>query len=65
MQTPAERSARMRRARALQQQQELNRMLQRVKILADTEDERIVLAWRVGKMAGKSARWRQRHGKAE
>ena len=58
--TPAERSAQMRRARALQQQQAVNRMLQRVKVLADDEDTRLVLAWRLGKGCAKSQRYRVR-----
>jgi hypothetical protein len=68
MQTPAERSARMRRARALQQRQDINRMVQRVKALADGEEARLVMAWRYGKIAAKSARYRlrkrQQQGKA-
>jgi hypothetical protein len=60
MQTPAERSERMRRARALQQRQEINRMVQRVKAMADGEEARLVMAWRYGKVAGKSARYRRK-----
>jgi hypothetical protein len=37
---------------------EVYRMIQRVKVLGATEDERIVLAWRYGKGAAKSARYR-------
>lgn len=58
--TPEARSAQMRRARALQMQQQINRMLQRVKALADTEDARIILAWRYGKASAKTARYRER-----
>ena len=60
LQTPAQRSAQMRRARWLQQQQGINRMLVRVKVLGQTEDERIVLAWRMGKGCAKSQRYRLR-----
>jgi hypothetical protein len=49
----------------LRYQQEVNRMLQRVKVLADTEDARLILAWRHGKYAGYQARHRaQRKGAA-
>ena len=58
--TPEQRAERMRRARWLQQQQQVNRMLQRVKVLADDEDMRLVLAWRYGKACAKSQRYRQR-----
>jgi hypothetical protein len=58
LQTAEARSAQMRRARWLQQRQDIHRMLQRVKVLADGEDARLVLAWRYGKRALKSARWR-------
>src|SRR5262249_47010696 len=60
LQTPEQRQAQMKRARDLQHQQEINRMLLRVKALADTEDERLMLAWRYGKAALKSARYRQK-----
>lgn len=60
LQTPEQRRARARHMRALQGRQEINRMVQRVKALADTEDERLVLAWRYGKQALKSARYRQK-----
>jgi hypothetical protein len=42
--------------------QQIDRMLHRVKVLADTEDERIILAWRDGKQAAKSARYREQTG---
>lgn len=58
-----ERRAMLRRIRALQWQQDTNRMLQRVKALADTEDARLILAWRYGKRAANTARYR-RKGKA-
>lgn len=37
-----------------------SRLIARVKVLADTEDERIWMAFRYGKGALKSAKWRQR-----
>lgn len=37
---------------------EVFRMIQRVKYYGRTEDERIVLAWRAGKRAAKSQRYR-------
>jgi hypothetical protein len=50
----------MRMARALQQRQDINRMVQRVKAMADGEEARLVMAWRYGKVAGKSARYRRK-----
>lgn len=35
-------------------------MIQRVKYLGQTEDERLVLAWRYGLGAGKTRRYRQK-----
>ena len=59
--TPASaRSAQMRHARRLQQQQQINRMIQRVMVLGETERDRLVLAWRYGKGCLKSATYRQR-----
>lgn len=60
MQSPEQRKAAASRMRAMQWAQEINRMLLRVKVLADREDERLVLAWRYGKMAAKSARYRRK-----
>ena len=60
LQTPAQRSAQMRKARRLQQQQGINRMLVRVRVLADSEDDRLVLAWRYGLRASKARRYRLR-----
>ena len=59
-QTPEERSALGRRAQQAQGQDILQRLLARVKCFADTEDARIVLAWRLGKMAAKSRRYKLR-----
>jgi hypothetical protein len=59
MQPVEQRRETLRRIRALQWQQSINRMLQRVKVLADTEDARLVLAWRYGKAAAKTRRYRQ------
>ena len=59
-QTPEQRSTQMRRARWMAQQQEINRMILRVKAMADGEDARLVMAWRYGKGAGKSGRYRAR-----
>lgn len=50
----------LRRIRALQWQQDTNRMLQRVKALADTEDARLILAWRYVKRAANTARYRRK-----
>jgi hypothetical protein len=60
MQPAEQRRATCRRIRALQWAQTINRMLLRVKVLADTEDARLILAWRYGKAAAKSERYRQR-----
>lgn len=38
--------------------QQMNRMLQRVKVLADAEDARLILAWRYGLRASKARRYR-------
>lgn len=54
----------MRKAIRLKFQRDINRMVQRVKVLADSEDERLVLAWRYGKAAAKSDRYRQRKASA-
>jgi hypothetical protein len=62
--TPAERTARAKVMQTKRYQQEVNRMLQRVKVLADTEDERLILAWRHGKYAGYQARHRAQKGQA-
>jgi len=43
---------------------QIARLLQRVKVLADGEDARILLAWRIGKIARKSARFREKQGRA-
>lgn len=59
MQTPEQRRATLQRIRALQWQQDINRMLLRVKAMADSEDARLVLAWRYGKGSAKSARYRR------
>lgn len=63
MQPDEQRRATLNRIRALQWQQVIDRMLHRVKVLADTEDARLVLAWRYGKATAKSRRYRQ-HAKA-
>lgn len=47
---------RMRRA---QQQQAIDRMITRCKVFADTEDERLVLAWRYGLSAARHRRYRE------
>lgn len=59
-QTPEQRRVMCNRIRSLQWAQDINRMLLRVKALADTEDARLVLAWRYGKSAAKSARYRRK-----
>jgi hypothetical protein len=62
--TPEERTARARVMQKMRYAREINRMLQRVKVLADTEDERLILAWRHGKYAGYQARHREQKGAA-
>jgi hypothetical protein len=57
-QTPERRSEIAYRGRMRQFRGEVYRMIQRVKVLGQTEDERIVLAWRHGKDAARTARWR-------
>ena len=47
-----------RKMKAAQFQQLIARMIQRVKYLGQTEDERIVLAWRYGLGASKQRRYR-------
>src|SRR5690348_16237273 len=59
-QTCRERLALARRASAAYQAAMIARMIQRVKVLGRTEDERIVLAWRYGKSAAKSQRHRRK-----
>lgn len=56
----ADRRAQMRHAIRMKFQRDIARMLQRVKVLADTEDERLVLAWRYGKGAAKAQRYREK-----
>lgn len=56
----AQRQATCQRIRAMQWTQAMNRMLLRIKVMADTEDARLVLAWRYGKNAARSARYRER-----
>lgn len=64
MQPAEQRRATCSRIRGLQWAQDVNRMLQRVKALADTEDARLVLAWRYGKGSknSKAYRLREAHG---
>lgn len=37
-----------------------DRLLARVKVFADTPDQRILLAYRFGRMAARGQRWRER-----
>lgn len=60
LQGPEQRRACMTRIRALQWAQEMNRMIGRVRVLADTEEARLVLAWRYGKSARKAQRYREK-----
>lgn len=57
-QSPERRSEIAKRGRMKQFRGEVFRMLQRVKVLGNTVDEQIVLAWRYGKGAAKSQRYR-------
>lgn len=59
-QTPEHRRRIALHARERQGANELRLMVERVKTLADTEDQRLALAWRLGKMAAKSERFRFR-----
>lgn len=56
--TAEQRSAKAKRIAALRLAQQINRMILRVKVLADSEDERLVLAWRYGLRSSKSRRYR-------
>ena len=56
--TPEQRSAKGKRIAALRMAQQINRMIQRVKVLGDTENERLVWAWRYGLRASKVRRYR-------
>lgn len=61
-QTPERRLEIARMARAAQMTDGFERLLARVKTFARTEDQRILLAWRIGKQAAKSDRYRRTHG---
>jgi hypothetical protein len=56
--TPDQRSEKGKRIARLRQAQSINRMIQRVRVLADTEPERLILAWRYGLRASKVRRYR-------
>lgn len=59
-QSAAKRSEIARAGRLRLGREDTLRMIARVKYFGRTEDERIVLAWRYGKSAAKSARYRMR-----
>ena len=61
--TFAERQQRAHAARYAQRSDLEARMVARVKVLADGHEAQLVLAWRLGKMAAKSARFRDRRHK--
>jgi hypothetical protein len=63
-QTPEQRRAIAKAGRMRQFRGEVYRMIQRVKVLGQTEDERIVLAWRYGKGCAKARRYRQKAASA-
>jgi len=62
-QTPERRRQIAMIGRAAQRPQWLDRLLARVRVFGDTEEQRIVLAYRYGRMAAKTARYRTKRMK--